>query len=57
MQQLDDDRCILNNYAIMEDEHKIIVGRDVFNDLRLAVVQQQTINGKSINNILFPHSI
>ena len=37
---------------MVEDGHKIIIGRDLFTSLGLAVVQQQQPdNGKCVNNI------
>ena len=47
-----DREAILN---VVEDGHKIIIGRDLFPSLGLAVVQQQqSENGKSVNNINNP---
>ena len=38
--------------TVVEDGHKFIIGRDLFTSLGLAVVQQQqTDNGKCVNNI------
>ena len=37
--------------TVVDDGHKIIIGRDIFNSLGLAVVQQQEGNGKCVNNI------
>ena len=40
------------NLTVVEDGHKIIIGRDLFTSLGLAVVQQQQPdNGKCVNNI------
>ena len=40
------------NLTVVEDGHKIIIGRDLFTSLGLAVVQkQQPDNGKFVNNI------
>ena len=41
------------NLTVVEDVHKIILGRDLFTSLGLAVVQQQQQpeNGKCVNNI------
>ena len=38
--------------SFVEDENKVSVCRDLSKDLGLAVVQQQTENSKSLNNIL-----
>ena len=37
--------------TVVEDGHKLIIGRDVFTSLGLAVVQQQANRGKCVNNI------
>ena len=37
--------------TVVEDEHKNIMGRDLFTTLGLAVVQQQPETGKCVNNI------
>ena len=42
-----EDACL----TVVEDGHKLIIGRDVFNSLELAVVQQQTKRSKCNNNI------
>ena len=43
--------CDDAHLAVVEDRHKIIIGRDLFNSLGLAVVQQQVESGKRVNNI------
>ena len=43
--------CEESCLKIMEDGHKLILGRDLFNSFRLAVVQKQVISGKSVNNV------
>ena len=35
--------------TVVEDGHKLIIGRDLFNNLGLAVVQQQAKSGKCVN--------
>ena len=37
--------------SVLEDGHKLIIGRYLFNSLGLAVVQQQAKSGKCVNNI------
>ena len=37
--------------TVVEDGHKLVIGRDLFNRLGLAVVQQQAKIGKSVDNI------
>ena len=37
--------------TVVEDAHKLIIGRDLFNSLCQAVVQQQAKSGKCVNNI------
>ena len=36
--------------VVVEDGHKLIIRRDLFNSLGLAVVQQQAKSGKCVNN-------
>ena len=43
--------CEEAGLTVVEDAHKIIIGRDFFNSFDLAVVQQQAKKGKSVNNI------
>ena len=42
-----EDACL----TVVEDGHKIIIGRDLFSTLGLAVVQQKVKGGKCVNNI------
>ena len=44
--------CNDTHLTVVEDGHKIIIGRDLFNSLGLAVVQQQAESGKCVNNII-----
>ena len=43
--------CKEASLTVLEDGHKIIIGRDPFNSLGLAVVQQQAKSGKCVNSI------
>ena len=36
--------------TVVEDGHKIIIGRELFTSLGLAIVQQQPESGKFVNN-------
>ena len=42
-----DEACL----TVAEDGHKLIIGRDFFNSLGLAVVQQNAKKGKCVNTI------
>ena len=42
--------CKAASLTVVEDGHKLIVGRDLFNSLGIAVVQQQAKIGKCFNN-------
>ena len=42
-----EDACL----TVVEDGHKLIIGRDIFSSLGLAVVQQQAKRSKCVNNI------
>ena len=46
--------CKEARLTVLEDEHKLIIGGDLFNNLGLAVVQQQAKSGKGVNNINTP---
>ena len=43
--------CKEASLTVVEDGHKLIIGRDLFNSLGLAVIRQQAKNGKCVNNI------
>ena len=43
--------CKEAHLTIVEDGHKVIIGRDLFASLGLAIVHQHTENGKCVNNI------
>ena len=46
----DDWKCEDSLFTVMENGHKLIIRRDLFSSLSLAVVQQQAKWGKSVNN-------
>ena len=43
--------CNDTHLTVVEDRHKIIIGRGLFNSLGLEIVQQQAQSGKCVNNI------
>ena len=43
--------CKEAGLTVVEDAHKLIIGRDLFISLDQAVVQQQAESGKCVNNI------
>ena len=43
--------CKEATLTLVEDGNKLIIGRDIFNSLGLAVVRQQSKSGKCVNNI------
>ena len=51
MVKYNDCTCNDAHLTVVEDGHKIIIGRDLFNSPGLAVVQQQAKSGKCVNNI------
>ena len=43
--------CKEAHLTVVEDGHKVIIGRDLFTSLGLEIVQQQTESGNCVNNI------
>ena len=43
--------CKEASLTVVEDGHKLIIGKDLFNSLGLAVVQKQAKSGKCVNKI------